>query len=295
MRLMRPDRLLWVAVIYALGTGLLIVHLATDRPWLGLRLAYDKTAEAAVVIQTQGPAASIPAGTALRGIVAADGEFRFTAGDFIVETDGVLATYADYDEFIRRQDRLAQLQSAPVVTFVDGDGARWEVRPAPSRPVRTLPPEFWVPLAVGVIAWLIAAGVWVFRRGEPSARFLLLSGWCTLLFAPTTAVYATRELALPGELFRWLSDLNFLGGSLFAGTMVALMACYPRRIGPAWLGLAAVLAQGVWWGAQQVGLFDSMILARRVFVMVALLATFVLAAMQWAQTRRDPIGRASLH
>lgn len=294
MRLMRPDHLLWVVVIYALGTGLLMVHLATDRPWLGLRLVYDQTAEAAVVVRAEGPGAGIPEGTALRGITTEEGEFRFVADDFIVETDGVLATYADYDEFIRRQERLAGLQAAAVVRFVDVEGREWPVIPGPSRPVRTLPPEFWVPVAVGVIAWLIAAGVWVFRRGETSARFLLLSGWCTLLFAPTSAVYATRELALPGELFRWLSDLNFLGGSLFAGAMVALMACYPRRIGPAWLGLAAVLAQAAWWVAQQVGVFDSMIMARRVLVMVALLGTFMLAFVQWRGTRRDPVGRAAL-
>jgi len=294
LRLSLPGRLLIGAVMYALATGVVLTLLATDRPWLGLRLAFDPVLNVAVVTRAEGPAAAIPVGTALTEIAADGRGMRLMAGDFILETDGVLATYADYEEFLRRQSALAELQASPTVTFTDLEGRAWAVVPEPSRPILSLPPEFWVQMAVGVIAWLISAGVWVFRQGEPSARYLLLSGWSTLLFAPTPAVYGTRELALPGELFRWLSDLNFLGGSLFAGTMVALMACYPRRIGPAWLGVAAVASQAGWWVAQQAGVFESMIFARRMLVMVALLTTAVLAVLQWRRTRRDPIGRAAL-
>lgn len=294
MRLIRPDRLLLLAVLYALGVGFFITHLATDQPWLGLRLAYDANAEAAVVVKSEGPAAGIPTGTALRGLATDEGEFRFVATDFIIEPDGVLPTYEVYDTFLERQARLAALQAAETVVFVDLDGGRWNVRPEASRPAVTLPTEFWVQLAVGAIAWLIAAGVWAFRRRDSAARYLLLSGACTCLFAPTAAVYSTRELGLDEGLLRVLSDLNFLGGSLFAGTMVALLTVYPRRLGPAWLGLAAVLAQAAWWVAQQVGVFESMILARRLLVMVMVAGTFLLAYLQWRRTRGDPVGRASL-
>jgi signal transduction histidine kinase len=108
------------------------------------------------------------------------------------------------------------------------------------------------------------------------------------------AIYSTRELAMPGPLFRLLSDLNFMGGSIFAGTMVALLLCYPRRVGPSWLGAVAVLSQLVWFAAQQVDVFDSMILARRVLVMAAVAATFGLSWWQWRMTREDPVGRAAL-
>ncbi|MET0261709.1 MAG: ATP-binding protein, partial [Rariglobus sp.] len=196
--------------------------------------------------------------------------------------------------FLARQGKLADIQSTAAVTLTDVNGGVWQVNPGKSRPIASLPPEFWVQLAVGVIAWVIAACVWVFRRGEMSARYLLLSGWSTAVFSPAPAVYSTRELGLPGELFRWLSDLNFMGGSLFVGTMVALLLCYPRRIGPKWLPLAVVAVQAAWFAAQQVGFFESMIFARRMLVMVYMAATFVLAAVQWRSTRQDPVGRASL-
>lgn len=289
-----PGPLLVAAVLYAAATVAVVLMLATERPWLGLRLAFDREVAGAVVVRAEGPAAEIPVGAVLTTVSAEGRSLRLEARDFIVEPDGVVETYGRYDDFLERQDELAGMQAAAEVVFTDTEGREWRVAPGESRPVATLPATFWVQVAVGVVAWLIAAGVWVFRRGEASARYLLLSGWSTVVFAPLPAVYSTRELGLPGELFRWLSDLNFMGGSLFAGTMVALLLTYPRRVGPAWLGVAAVAVQAGWFAAQQVGVFESMILARRVLVMVALAATFGLSWWQWRLTRRDPVGRAAL-
>lgn len=294
-RLLLPGPLLVAAAVYALATIVAVLLFAIERPWLGLRLSFDREQDAAVVRKAEGPSAAIPAGTALREIATDDGRrMRLTARDFIPEPDGVVETYAAYDDFLRRQGELAAMQAAEAVVFVDVEGREWRVQPEASRPIASLPAEFWVQVAVGVVAWLIAAGVWVFRRGEASAHYLLLSGWSTAVFAPLPAVYTTRELGLSSELFRWLSDLNFMGGSLFAGAMLALLCCYPRRIGPAWLGPVAVLGQFAWFLAQQAGAFESMVMARRLLVMVALVGTFVLAALQWRETRRDPVGRAAL-
>ncbi len=289
-----PGRLLTVSVIYALAIGMGMLLLATQRPWMGLRLAFDAELNAAVVRSAEGPAADIPVGTALTMIQSDGQDMDLAARDFIAETDGVMETYPIYEAFLRRQSALAHMQAASEVTFTDREGRDWIIHPKTTRPIASLPADFWVQVAVGMIAWLIASGVWVFRRGESSARYLLLSGWSTAIFAPFAAVYSTRELALPGELFRWLTDLNFMGGSLFAGTLVALLTCYPRRIGPKWLGWVAVLSQLGWFIAQEAGAFESMIFARRMLVMVALLATFVLAVMQWRITKRDPVGRAAL-
>lgn len=289
-----PGTLLSGALFCALGLVAGVVFFATDRPWLGLQLSYDAERGAMVVGESEGPSAAIPAGTGLVEIAGGGASMRFEARDLIPETDGVLETYAVYDAFIERQDGLAAIQDSAVVVFTDEVGREWVVEPGASRPITDLPPEFWVQVAVGVFAWLIAAGVWVFRRGERSAWYLLLSGWSTAVFSPMAAVYSTRELAMPGPLFRLLSDLNFMGGSLFAGTMVALLLCYPRQVGPKWLGVGAVMLQLAWFAAQQVDVFESMIQARRVLVMAYVAATFGLAWWQWRLTRLDPVGRAAL-
>src|SRR5690606_11497320 len=136
--------------------------------------------------------------------------------------------------------------------------------------------------------------VFAFRSREISARYLLLSRAATLTFAPLAAVYSTRELAAPGMLCRWLSDLNFLGGRLFAGSFVALLLHYPKRIAPAKVGAGIVLLYGVWFVAQQAGAFESMTFARRFLVVAGLGSTFVLAGVHWVRTKNDPVARAAL-
>lgn len=293
-RVLPPGPLLAGVVAYAVLLVCGVTWLAHRQPWLGLGLSYDTEAEAAVVRSAEGPGRAIPVGTELTQIAAEGRTMRLEARDFIPETDGVLETYDVYAAFLRRQSELAALQASATVVFTDKGGREWPVEPEARRPPGSLPVAFWVQLAVGVVAWLIAGAVWVFRRGERSARYLLLSGWSTALFSPMAGIYSTRELAMPGGLFGVLSDLNFMGGSVFAGTMVALLLCYPRQVGPGWAGLAAVGAQLAWFAAQQAGVFESMVFARRILVMAALAAMFGLSWWQWRLTRLDPVGRASL-
>ncbi|WP_193212793.1 sensor histidine kinase, partial [Luteolibacter marinus] len=197
--------------------------------------------------------------------------------------------------FLDRQDRLAVLQDAGVVKLVTGGGRVLEIRPDRSgRPWTDLPPDFWVQVSVGLVAWLVSAAVFVFRPRETVARYLLLSGASTLLFAPAAAVYTTRELGMDGTVLQWASDLNFLGGSLFAASFVALLLYYPRPVAPRWAGRAVVGVFVLWFVLQQVGVFESMTFARRFLVMVAVLVTFVLAAYHWFATRREPVARAAL-
>src|SRR5690606_9096495 len=106
------------------------------------------------------------------------------------------------------------------LTFTSDRGARFTIHPEARRPVLALPLEFWVQLAVGVIAWLISGAIWAFRPGDTPARYLLLSGFATLLFAPLAAIYTTRELGMHTFLFRWTNDINFLGGQLFAASLL---------------------------------------------------------------------------
>lgn len=292
--LLLPGPLLIGVFAYALILSAGVLWMAHRQPWLGLDLSYDVSAEAAIVRSAEGPSAAVPVGTAITHVSAQGKSMRLQARDFIPETDGVLETYDVYDAFLARQSELAALQAAKEVVLTDTQGREWLVAPESQRPLTALPAAFWVQLAVGVIAWLISGGVWVFRRDDLSAWYLLLSGWSTAVFSPMAGIYSTRELAMPGGLFRVLSDLNFMGGSIFVGTLVALLLCYPRQVGPRWLGVAAVGVQLAWFSAQQVGVFESMIFARRMLVMVAMAATFGLSWWQWRMTRRDPVGRAAL-
>ncbi len=215
--------------------------------------------------------------------------------DLTTEPDGSMGDYATCRCFLERQDRLSSIQASEDLVFVAEDGRRFVVRPSlEGRPLTALLADFWVQCVVGLIAWLVSAEVFAFRPGEASARYLLLSGASTLLFAPAAAVYTTRDLAVPGGLLRWASDLNFLGGSLFSASFAALLLVYPRRIAPGWAGPSVVALFVGWFMAQQAGLFGSMTFARRFLMMVGVAATFVLAALHWRVSGRDPLARAKL-
>jgi signal transduction histidine kinase len=215
--------------------------------------------------------------------------------DLTTEPDGAIGDFATYRRFLERQERLARIQSSEELVFSADDGQRFVVRPSlEGRPLTELPVDFWVQCFVGLVAWLVSAAVFAFRPGEASARYLLLSGGATLLFAPAAAVYTTRELAVPAGLLQWASDLNFLGGSLFAASFVGLLLVYPRRIAPNWAGPSVVALFVTWFIAQQFGVFESMTFARRFLVMLAVGTTFALAAVHWRVSNYDPLARAKL-
>jgi signal transduction histidine kinase len=281
-------------LLFGLGLAAACTWYAAAQPWLGLSLGYSAQAKGAVVRAARGPSAAIPAGTVMVRVSDGRDAIAFVADDFVTEPDGSLGTYRNHDVFLARQGRLAQIQAADTVVFTDSGGVAWSVRPLAHRPVTSLGPDYWVQLVVGVVAWLISSCIWAFRPGETSVRYLLLSGFSTLMFAPFAGVYTTRELGLPSWPFRVLDDLNFLGGSLFAACLASMLLYYPRRIAPRWVGWAVVAVYGAWFVAQEAYVFDSMTMARRLLVMVALVATCILSAVQWGFTRKDPIARAAL-
>ncbi|MEJ5978479.1 ATP-binding protein [Novosphingobium sp. PS1R-30] len=270
-----------------------VLYFAVSQPWLGLKLAVDGHGST-VAARVQGPSRAVPLGAHLTAIGDGTSRIDLTAGDLLIEPDGNLPRFADYETFLARQDALAAVMRAPRVELFGAQEGIWAVTPLPQRPIGDLPTEFWVALFVGLVAWLIAGSIWVFRSELRSARYLLLSGASTLVFSPFAAVYGTRELAMASAPFRFFSDMNFFGGSLFIAALVALMLYYPRAIAPAWIGRAVVALFVGWFVAQQVGLFDSMVFARRALVFVGLIATFALAAVQWRGTRFDPVARAAL-
>ncbi len=291
-RLTPGDWMIAVVLIGLLFAGGVLLS-GVRQPWLGLKLAPNE-AGAIVAVRTMGPSAAIPAGTPIATISGNGENFAPRPADLLIEPDGNLPRYADYDAFLARQDTLARITRSPQVTLTAPGGENWTISPATQRPIRDLPTEFWIQLFVGLVAWLIAGAIWVFRRSERSARYLLLSGASTLTFAPLASVYGTRELAMAEAPFRFFSDMNFFGGSVFVASLLAIMLYYPRQIAPAWAGRAAVALFVGWFAAQQVGLFDSMVFARRFLVFVGLIAIFVAAAVQWRGTRVDPVARAAL-
>jgi len=288
-----PISILSVATLIGFATLLTITLVAVERPWLGLTLGVNDKAQIEVT-SSRGPAAEIAVGTRVKSLSDGVETVTLQPADLTVEPDGAMGDYATYRSFLMRQGRLASLMNADPIVLTDEAGQTYSISPEADRPIVTLPVDYWVQIMVGLVAWLISSSVFAFRSGESSARYLLLSGASTMLFASFAAVYSTRELALPAGLFRFLNDGNFLGGSLFAAVFVSLLLTYPRRLCPPWVGVAVLALFVVWFVAQQFDVFESMTFARRFLVITAVLGTFILAGVHWFLTRRRPAERAVL-
>lgn len=287
-----PSLILSFAALVAALVAIGVTYAALSQPWMGLTLAPD--GYRVVVVAAKGPASGLPLGAEVVSLSGSGRDIRLEPLDLVPEPDGTMGEFTTYHRFLGRQQILSAILRAQPIRVTLAGGKVFDLTPRSDRPFRSLPVAFWVQLVVGVIAWLIAASVFAFRTNESPARYLLLSGAATLTFAPLAGVYSTRELALPGTLFRWLSDLNFLGGSLFAASFVALLLTYPRRIGPGWLGVSVIAVFAGWFIAQQIGAFQSMTFARRFLVVIGVFATFALAGWHWFASRREPATRAAL-
>ncbi len=293
--------MLW-ALVLCLGIAVATIAVAISQPWLGLRLAGEPGEIPAVRrVIAAGPAATIEV-AAGQTVVAIGTEtappLRLDGGDLLEEPDG-LESYAALRAFFDRQTALAaMLRSGPLqLTLADAaSGAQSQavIAPAQRRPVSDLPSAFWIQLFSGLAGFAIGAWVWAMRRADLGSTMFALSGLGLLVSALPAAIYSTRELAIDGTLFSWLSVLNHLGVHLFGGAMIALFLLYPRRlVPPGWLAaLPVILAACL--GADLAGLAGAPVIGTYVPMVAEMAAIVVLVLVQWRLARRDPATRAAL-
>lgn len=277
------------AVVVCVALGAAATVLAVQQPWLGLRLSADLTAVR--IDATQGPAAAIRAPAVLEAV----GGRQVRPLDLTPEPD-VLETFDAVYDFRRGQDALAGALDGPVVLQVrEADAAPRAVTVSPraTRPLVTLPAVFWVQIAVGSVAFLIGAWVWTLKPMDWPARLFALSSVAMVFATHSAAVYSTRELALPADVFRALSVANGAGAGGFGAAMIGLFLLYPRRlVKTAWVALPAAVAFA-WWSVWALEIAPVPTLSQFLMMTEMLLILVILGVQVWA-TRNSPIDRSVL-
>ena len=300
-----------ILVAVSLVLAMVALGLAMNQRYLGLRLTPE--AHGAIPARAEGvridailpgsPAAAWPdAGVAaafasLTALIDRDGKRLPIIPGYLIEEPDALDSYGAMHAFFARQDEIAMvLRDGPVTLEVQfpGESRVVTLQPAPQRPISSLPFAFWLQIAVGLGGVWIGVWIWALQRGEWATRCLAFSGAGLLVSAFAAAIYSTRELALPGDLFRGLSALNHLGAFAFGAGMIGLFMVYPRRLFPPLALAGAPLVLGLWYGAAQIGLFESPATGIHLGVILALLAIGTLVGLQFRATRGDPRDRAAL-
>ncbi len=294
-----PYVLLSAAVAFSVILAAIMLGVAMDQRWLGLGVTSQAELDLAWIdrVNPNGPSQAIAPSSVLVAITGRGGErIEIGPGDIIEEPDA-LASYEAMRTFFARQDAIAEaLGMKPVEIETDHLSVlrRDDVLPPSQRPITSLPPSFWMQIGVGLAGFWIGAWIWALRRGEWATRFLLLAGAGLMVSAFPAAVYSTRELALPGGLFRVLSAFNHFGAITFGVGMIGLFLVYPRKlVSPRWLALPAVVF-GAWQMVDILQLAEGPGLGFHLAVVMALLSIVVLVSIQFRLTRGNPRDRAAL-
>lgn len=289
-----PTRAAYALLAFCTCAFAALVLTALSPRQLGLDLA--SSADGMVV--TRAPMGSgIPAGARVTALAGADGTAFVPRALDVIEEPDYLDTYEEMGEFFARQASLYAIlasNSVRVAWLAPGGGTGETTLATRSRTLADLPFVFWYQLAVGFAALLIAASVYLVRPADWGARMYALTGVFFSFAAGAAAIYSTRELALPAELFRVLSAVNHLSSASFGMALVGLFTLYPKPLVrprvllwlPAvvlpWVTLDVMhLAPDVTWGI-------------RVPLFVELALVVVLAVLQWRASHQEPLARAAL-
>lgn len=287
-----PASMVTGLVLAVLLAAVILLNLATQRPWLGVALGVD---EAGIIRVLPESSAFPQPSEGLWRVVNLRGDDRRTitieAGDLVEEPD-TLPAYAAMNHFFERQSSLDELlrgRSVTVRVINDaGEKLNFAISPRPQRPISDLPAAFWVQLFVGLSSFLIGGWVWSLRRHDPATGLFALASFGILGFTFPAALYSTREFAIDGMLFHALSIMNHGGALLFGAAMIALLLRYPRPLVPArWLW-APFLVFGAWWLGDSLQLFDGPPTGSHLPTMVEMIGILLAAALQYWRARGDP-------
>lgn len=296
-----PGKVFSAGLALALLLFFAALYISTHLPWLGFQVQPDENGVRVASVSGAGPVSGhLLPGDLLLSIGAGDRIFLLKAADAMVEPDDVVA-FSDYNRFFARHAELWPLLLQPELTLEVSRGAGESVtsflvtfQPGSSRPLDDLPWLFWYQIACGLAIALMGTAAWAFVQTELGPRYYALAGWGLALCILASAIYTTRELSLPSELFLNLSRLNQFGAMLCGAAGTALLYFYPTRLARwrfdllALIALVVILALN--WGQLR---FNLDILARWT-LLGWLLLDIALACIQWRRTRTEPVERARL-
>ena len=272
--------------------------LALSGPWLGV--VFDRTYDGAGVRVEQVLGNSPVAGKLNVGDIIKSFETKSLGRVEVDHLDIVddpdhLASYAEYNAFFSRQQALWESIASPLFTAIMSDGEKIELTSASYPGPTVLPADFWWLLFFGGVSFLLGVTVWSMRPGDPVTRVLAISGMGFMVGAYSCAIYMSRELAMPSNLFFSLAAANHLGIMVFAYAANLFFWYYPIKLGKgsaAWViflfGVAALwlneTLQWLTWPAH----------AYYAHFVVAYSLLVLFAFLQWRKSRSAPLERSML-
>lgn len=289
--------MLWLGVACFL-TSMLAAGYLLQQPWLGVTLHVNDEGDKVLVADLAPHLGQRMAlGLQVLRVASASGATVDLAVTDLIEEPDFFDTYPEMAQFFARQSQLALLlRDGPVTLYWrDPLGSDGQTVIAPqTRRLASLPGAFWFQMGVGFAALLMAFWVFLLRPAYWGTRLFALTGLTFSVATSSAAIYSSRELALPGDVFRVLSSINHGGAILFGCALAGLFLMYPKPfVRPrTLLWLPAVFAS--WWLADALRWAPDQNWGSRLPISLELLMAIVFGVMQWRSSRHQPLDRAAL-
>ncbi len=288
-----PRTFISCSVALCLLVTTLTLALALKLPWTGLSFSpSDDNLLQVHAIHPHSPNSHWQTDTRIQALVAAGHTIPATASLLIEEPD-MLPSYSQYNELMQHNRQLNNALANGQLTALTSEGETLPLHAANSRPLGSLPWLFWLQLAFGVGGALTGAIVWGARLRDKAACLYAMTGLGYLIFAPAAAIYSTRELLIPGELFRLLSIVNHFGALFFTASLAALLWTYPVRLGRLPIVASCYVIALIAWLGDILQWIDTTAWFHLSVLLIFSLSV-IFSMMQWWQTRHRPDHRAAL-
>jgi hypothetical protein len=175
---------------------------------------------------------------------SAEGRVTLDVLDFTSEP-GEFSRFADFARFYERQGTIIKVISGSPLTVSYADQVQ-EITPRKTF-ITDLPFLFWIQIFVGLAALVLSGRVWSLKLHSMGRYFFFWSGISIMMASLSSAVYTTRELAIPEWPFRFLGICNAVGSVAFGISLTWMFLVYPMKI-RYWkqLGLAQTVFFTLW-------------------------------------------------
>ncbi|WP_150910205.1 sensor histidine kinase [Marinobacter halotolerans] len=288
------QRFLLITVLAILAIAV-SAQVSLSSPWLGLELSPHTSPDGLRVesVHRDSPNAGvIPVGSVLVAVETADGTRIQLDGNLVMEEPDLLS-YSDLNLFMQRQTDLDRALRSGNGDFVLDSGERVPAA-AIDTPWQQLTGGFAVHTFYGLIALLVAVGIWAFRPQSVATRLYAMSGVATMVNTLTLAIYGDREFILSGDVFETVAAVNHLATLMVNASLVSLFWVYPRPLARFPVPTLMILIALAMWVLSELQVGDSAQLTVYLPVVVGYVLGLIFAGAQWVASRGRPLERAAL-
>ena len=288
-----PNTALIIASIIALSAFLISAWIAIHQPWLGISLVGSDKGLRIVEVADNGPSTSIlsPGDIILKLAGQKGSPVQLQPRDIIEDPDAI-PTFSERDTFRDRQAAIYRILLQPVVSLFLEDGRVMRVQPQTSRPLTSMPAEFWILAFYSIAALLIGAAIWGVNQKYLPARYLLLSGLGVTFVLNIAKIINLRELALDGNTYQVLTFFYHLGNYCIVLGIIGLIWCYPKKISHfsllrfLMIYMAFFMLNENFEWTELPG--NSVLIQVPRYIVLAI----IILIIQWLKSRKEPLDRA---